>query len=245
MITLMTYDRDKEEQQMLLYDSENVVAYYSDEKLDKITFENQEEARAYIEKSGLLDAAFMEITDEEEIQLTKDFRKSYQETELMLISDASISPMRYVTPDVKATSLLLRPFKKEEGEQVVRDFFTALFRERNRADQNKRLIIENREGKLSIPFSKIYHVEVKAKKLYIRLKNEEYSKYGSLDGIEKELPEHFLRCHRSYIVNENYISQIKLTENVIVLQDGMRIPISRTYKPMIKSYVERKRWIWG
>lgn len=243
MITLMTYNKNKEEQQMLLYDSENAVAYCSDEKLEDINFDEEEQVRAYIKKSGLLDAALMEIIDEAGIQLTKEFRKSYQEAELMLISDASISPMRYVTPDIKASSLLLRPFKREEGEQVVRDFFTALLRQRNQEDENKRLIIENKEGKLSIPFSKIYHVEIKAKKLYIRLKNEEYNKYGSLDGLEKELPEQFLKCHRSYIVNEDYISQIKLTENVIVLQGGIEIPISRTYKPAVKSYLDRKRQV--
>lgn len=241
MITMMTYDTDKEEQQLLLYDSENAVAYYSDERLEKISMEREEEVRAFLEESGLLDAAMMEITNEEGLQLTKDFRKVQKEADLMLIADERISPMRYVTPEIRATSLLLRPFRREDGEQVVRDFLTALIRERNQADTNQRLVYESREGKIAIPYAKIYCIEVKGKKLFIRTKYREYPKSGSLESMEQELPKNFLRCHRSYIVNTDYITQVKLAENAVILEHNIRIPLSRTYKPEMKAYLERNR----
>jgi hypothetical protein len=51
---------------------------------------------------------------------------------------------------------------------------------------------------------------------------------GKLSQISDELPPNFKRCHRSYIVNENYIKQ--RTVSFITMNDGTQIPVSRTYK---------------
>ncbi|WP_299685280.1 LytTR family DNA-binding domain-containing protein [uncultured Dokdonia sp.] len=51
---------------------------------------------------------------------------------------------------------------------------------------------------------------------------------GKLSQISDELPPNFKRCHRSYIVNENYIKQ--RTVSFVVMQDATQIPVSRTYK---------------
>lgn len=44
---------------------------------------------------------------------------------------------------------------------------------------------------------------------------------------------HFQRCHQSYIVNMNYIYRLKRYE--IMLQNGVKIPISKTYTKKIRS----------
>ncbi|MEP0262908.1 LytTR family DNA-binding domain-containing protein [Dokdonia sp.] len=54
---------------------------------------------------------------------------------------------------------------------------------------------------------------------------------GKLSQISDELPPNFKRCHRSYIVNENYIKQ--RTISFIVMNDNTQIPVSRTYKNSI------------
>lgn len=51
---------------------------------------------------------------------------------------------------------------------------------------------------------------------------------GSLKAMNKKLPPNFKKSHRSYIVNENYIS--KIHSSSIVLTEGSIIPISKTYK---------------
>ena len=51
---------------------------------------------------------------------------------------------------------------------------------------------------------------------------------GKLNAITKELPPNFIRCHRSYIVNRNFIKQIH--SDTIVLIDKTQIPLSRSYK---------------
>ncbi|GGG30092.1 hypothetical protein GCM10011344_33750 [Dokdonia pacifica] len=51
---------------------------------------------------------------------------------------------------------------------------------------------------------------------------------GKLSQISDEFPPNFKRCHRSYIVNENYIKQ--RTVSFVVMNDHTQIPVSRTYK---------------
>lgn len=51
--------------------------------------------------------------------------------------------------------------------------------------------------------------------------------YESLDH------QHFQRCHQSYIVNMHYIYMLKRYE--IILQNGDKIPISKTYTKKIRS----------
>lgn len=51
---------------------------------------------------------------------------------------------------------------------------------------------------------------------------------GTLTKIADELPPNFKRCHRSYIVNTNFIKQVNST--TIVLTNKVKIPLSRTYK---------------
>jgi len=51
---------------------------------------------------------------------------------------------------------------------------------------------------------------------------------GKLNAITEELPPNFIRCHRSYIVNSNFIKQVN--SDIIILIDKTQIPLSRSYK---------------
>lgn len=51
---------------------------------------------------------------------------------------------------------------------------------------------------------------------------------GKLSEITTELPPNFIRCHRSYIVNSNYIKSS--SSKGIVLHNNKEIPVSRSFK---------------
>lgn len=51
---------------------------------------------------------------------------------------------------------------------------------------------------------------------------------GKLKNIKEELPPNFVQCHRSYIVNRNFVKQINSESLTLLLQE--RIPLSRTYR---------------
>ena len=243
MISMLIYDcNEKESQELIKYSRDNV-ALLSDDSLKINSFHKAGEARKQLEKRDLMDGAFLDVTAQEGIELTKETRKAYEMAELLLIADSSVSPMEYMTPAIRASSLLLRPWTGNQAAAVVRDFFRALYRNRGEKEEEKALIVENRQGKMPIPFSKIYYLEVREKKVFVRLKEKEYSKYETLENIAKELPEEFIRCHRSFVVNTAYIDRVKLSENTIYLEDGICVPLSRSYKAVIKEYMNGLRGI--
>ena len=79
---------------------------------------------------------------------------------------------------------------------------------------------------------------MREKKIFVRLKDKEYSKYGTLENVLKELSDDFIRCHRSFAVNKHYIDRVKLSENAIYLEHNIMVPLSRSYKAELKEYMK-------
>lgn len=240
MISMMIYDRNTKESQLLQNCAKESVAVLSEEKLEVSSYKTIEDVQRFLEKKDLLDVAFMEVTEKTGIDLAKQTRGTYEVAELLVIADSSVSPMEYLTPAVRAASLLLRPYESLDCQKVVKEFFHSIVKNR-KTEPEKVLIVENNQGKIPIPFSQIYYLEVREKRIFIRLKTKEYSKYGTLDNIAKELPENFMRCHRSFIINTEYIDTVKLSENSITLEDDIFVPLSRSYKNAIKEYMNGLR----
>lgn len=240
MISMLIYNRNVKESQMLKECAKESIAALSEEKLEITCHKETEEILSYLDKHDLLDAAFLDVTKNSGVEIAKRTRGVYDVAELLVLADSSVSPMQYLTPAIRASSLLLRPFDVEMAKKVIKDFFRAVVRGRD-SEQEKMLVVENNQGKIPIPFSNIYYLEVREKKVFIRLKTKEYSKYGTLESIAKELPENFVRCHRSFIVNVERIDSVKLSENSIILEDNIFVPLSRSYKNVIKEYMNGLR----
>ena len=56
-------------------------------------------------------------------------------------------------------------------------------------------------------------------------KSKQFQTYAKLDDLAPQLPDSFVRCHRSYIVNLAYASSLQ--EDHVLLRDGTHIPVSR------------------
>lgn len=69
-------------------------------------------------------------------------------------------------------------------------------------------------------------------------KDDVYKSYISIEEIAGTLPSIFLRCHKSFIINSEYISEYN-TSTEVNLKNGMVIPISRTYRSFVKKYIEQ------
>lgn len=241
MAEMLIYDRDKGEVKILEDCARRTVAYQSDDRLFIREFPGKEKVEAYLEEGNLLDLAIMEISGERDIRMAEQVRGKGELLDMMLIADSGISPMKYMTPKIRACSLLLRPYEKMEAAEVVQEFVSEFYRKQRDADEERALLIENREGKTAVPYSQIYYLEVREKRIYIRLRDREYSKYDTLENIIKTLPENFLRCHRSFVFNVSYFQRVKLSENLIYLEHGIQVPLSRTYKTDIKEYLNGLR----
>lgn len=233
MISMLIYDRVKKELQNLDEAVRCQAAHLSDEYWNILLAGTVKEAAACAKEVSLLDTACMDITGEGDFACVEELRKRFKEMFLLIIADTSISPMSYVRPGIMASSLLLRPFDGREVDRVIKEFLEA-YLERSDAGLGS-FVVESKEGKLYIPYDKIYYFEAREKKLYIQTDREEYGFHGTIDRLEDELPQHFMRCHRSFIVNTRKIEKVMLSQNIICLTEGRDVPLSRSYKAVLKE----------
>ncbi len=239
MVTMMIYGARRREAEDFGRLAKDLFAYLSEEELRLHCFCALDEVKKFLSEGTLLDFACIGVTGREEIALLHQIRRLYAQAQLLLVADAAVSPMEYLTPAVRAASLLLYPYKEQQKQQVLRAFLKSCLmdREQGAAMEKDFLVIENREGRTAIPFRQIYYIEVRERKIFIRIRNQEYSKYDSMEHMLLQLPGVFVRCHRSFAFNTQHLDKIRLSENTVYLEHGITIPLSRSYKSAVKEYL--------
>lgn len=180
-----------------------------------------------------MDVLYIDVTREEGLETTEQFRRQNQNSALMLIADGSVSPMSYLRPAIQANSLLLRPFNEEMVKQVVDETWD-WYRD-NVTESENFFQFDTPDAPVSINLDKIIYFESNNKKIQIHLQNETFYIYDTLDQLQQRLPEYFIRCHRGFIVNWKKIKRLQLSKGELVLENEVWVPVSRSYKPMIKE----------
>ncbi|MDD6729115.1 MAG: LytTR family DNA-binding domain-containing protein [Eubacteriales bacterium] len=89
----------------------------------------------------------------------------------------------------------------------------------------------------NLQLSRIRFVENRNRTLIIREQNLDCEVHMKLSELQKQLPDNFIRCHQSYIVNLSHIRE--LTLNGAELYSGEVIPVSRSkYSDTKKAFLE-------
>lgn len=96
------------------------------------------------------------------------------------------------------------------------------------------IVIRENGKSIAVPVSQILYISKVSRKSLIFCKDGEY--YDTRRPamlIPKELGEQFIHCHQGYWVNISMIRE--LDHDLLVLEDGTRIPISRTHKDEVRE----------
>ncbi len=190
----------------------------------------------YLSGEPLIDLLCWDVTPSGAMEKLAALRKAYRQAFLMVVADSRISPMTYLKPGILPSALVLKPLEKDKVNQVIGELMEAFAEQFEKKDLPETFVIESREGKQYIPLQQICYVEAREKKIYIRTRQEEFGFYETIENMEKQLPGSFCRCHRSYIVNMQKVKNVKASLNLIELQDGITVPLSRSYKKAVKEY---------
>ncbi len=99
-------------------------------------------------------------------------------------------------------------------------------------------LIKTKDGLLQRPYSKIEYVENAGRKLEVHMTDGEILKSLFIrKSFEEETQEitaqrNFLQIHKSFLVNLDYVKQ--LTPDSIIMESGMRLPVSRAKAATVK-----------
>lgn len=154
--------------------------------------------------------------------------------------------------DVFAFDYLLKPFKDERFQLSVDKAVDALSRRRlpnapqiqdllaylrrePTTEARPRTIPIRGSGKISfVELSDITHIEASGYYVEIHTREKKYLLRETLTNLEHQLdPQHFVRIHRSTIVNLQYLSEIQhsgLNDVAVILKTGGSFRVSKTYR---------------
>ena len=240
MVTYLSFMKNKEENEWLKKQVQSQAAIWTDENWQYCLFDEFKRLKSYTEAEVPPDMVSWDVTPEGALQELKEERKKFTQAFLMIVADASVPPVYYLRPGILPSALLLKPFDAGEIRQILSDAMEG-FSERYRKENTENsLLVETREGNTSIPYEQIDYIEAREKKIYIRRGMKEYGFYQTLEQMEKELPDNFKRCHRSYIVNMDKVDKVRFSEGIIELFSGDTVLLSKSLKKSIREYQKSK-----
>ena len=121
---------------------------------------------------------------------------------------------------VKTFDYLVKPISYEKLEDTIIRLFNDIS-----ASSNKYL---NINGKIFINQKNILYIKKDGMKVIICTPSKNYSAYSSFNKLEHCLSDNFVRCHKSYIVNLNNISDI--SDTTIFFAENNSCAIGPKYK---------------
>ena len=133
----------------------------------------------------------------------------------------------------KTFDYLPKPITFERLEETILRLFCDLenSRQKNYIKIGKSQAIVNE--------SDILYIKRDGMKLIFHTKNQEFETYSSFAKIETNLPENFVRCHKSFIVNINNISNIETSTNTISFDNDNYCLIGPKYKNKFMEVFEK------
>ena len=165
--------------------------------------------------SNRIDVLFMDIdlnTKENGIEIAKLIRKSNKSLYLIFVT----AHFEYIISsfECKTFDFIQKPFTYARLEHTILRIFDDI------DGFNSRFIDINNSGQI-INRDSIDFIEKDGMKAIYKTINESFESYCSFNQIEPTLPQNFVRCHKSFIVNINNIHHVDSKSNTIFFQDGL------------------------
>ena len=133
---------------------------------------------------------------------------------------------------VKTFDYLPKPVTSDRLEETIIRLFKDVhgLPKRYIKIDNKKTIIDENE---------ILYIKRDGMKLVFHTKSRDYSTYSSFNKIEESLPDNFVRCHKSFIVNINNIVNIDPVSNTIYFDNNSFCEIGPKYKNYLMEVVRK------
>ncbi|MBS4539055.1 response regulator transcription factor [Clostridium sp. D2Q-11] len=207
-----------------------------DKDLEVITTGFATKALDYSKKNKI-DAFFLDIQleDYSGIKLAKEIREisTYKFTPIVFITAVPTRELEAFR-EVHCYDYIIKPFTKEEVKDVLSTIINYSVKNK---EKNKSIRFKQKEYTCVIGQADIKYIESKNRKLFIETKEEQFviSTY-TLKSVLEELSSDFIRCHKGFIVNTNFIKKIDKNNKLIYLKDTANpISIGRKYKENLQG----------
>ncbi|MBQ4258780.1 MAG: response regulator transcription factor [Lachnospiraceae bacterium] len=210
----------------VLEELQGLIRQYEEEHERKIacaSYSSPLELMAAIEKGIRFDILFLDIImpGENGMDVAAEIRRVDDNVKIVFLTSSSEYAVRSYT--VGAFYYQLKPIKKADFERLLDSVLWTWDRERTNS-----IVLRSKNGITRIELKHLEYCEVIHRTLFIHMDNGKVLEcIGNLDGLCKELDVYggFLRPHRSFLVNLDYITNISY--RAITMSCQVEIPIPR------------------
>ncbi len=196
------------------------------------------DGRALIGDADAPDILFLDIRMEgmDGMETARKIRKAGRDTTIIFVT--AMEDYVFQAFDVGAFHYLLKPFDKAKFYEVLHRAVEERRRIKARdTAENAGILVKTGTVTQRVFFSEILYLEVFNRKVAIHRTGDDVEFYGRLSGLEKELSEDFVRCHRAYIVNLKYVQSYDT--NSITLENGDLVPLAKQkYREFVRKYLK-------
>lgn len=132
----------------------------------------------------------------------------------------------------------LRFVRKARLAEEMPEALQAMIKQMKQNDEQV-LVVNSDRNAASIQIRKLLYIECFNKVQRVVTAEQEYRVYSSMDAFTRQLAgKGFFRLHRSYLVNLDAIACVEKKE--AVMNNGDRLPISRTLVDEVKHQLEKR-----
>lgn len=178
------------------------------------------------------DIYIMDFSDADKAAFLAERIRRINNVSAIIVVNASIKELKKY--------LYIRPSAYVEKSSDFEELSDSLNRVKEDANIKNRYFVFKCEGEIiRIPYDKISFFESNARKVTLSEVSgkSKYNFMAKLDEIQTRLPESFLRCHQSYLVNMCHISRLDKNTHSFVLFNSNEVFISRRlYSDVVKKY---------
>jgi DNA-binding LytR/AlgR family response regulator len=180
-------------------------------------------------------ASFSTLEDRH-IDLAKSLRRRNDKLFIVFIINKQVDVASCVRPSVRPSGILFVPLEKIRLYQTINEIYSEFTRISQKEKQPVFRIRSSGEY-ITVNTGDISFFESQGKRIAIKTRGQEILFYSNFESVLERLPDCFVRCHKGFVVNTRQIVNVNFPEMTIKLEDQSIIPISRTYRDDIKSFI--------
>lgn len=239
----------KEKLKLLIIEDEALIADHLAMTLESLDYEvvdivdNAEDAFEKLEQKTI-DMALIDIKiigDKNGIDVAHQINASYHIPFIFLTSNTDPATLEQVK-QTNPAGFLVKPFQEKDLKPTIDiSFFKAIqskpITSINEPDiEDNYIFIKDKHILTRVNFDDIVYLEALDNYTKIFTKDQKFLMSKTLKAVSEKLPDAtFLRLHRSYIVNFNFIESV-LPKSVFV--NGHEVPLSDSGRKIINNYIK-------
>lgn len=183
-----------------------------------------------VEKDSVGGVFFLDVdlnTDINGLELAKRIREIQPRCFIVFVTTHSEMAFMTFSYRVEAMDYII----KDNLEELKSRLHQCLIKANERSqedDEKKKYLIKIGDNIRLVPYDEILYFEAvtDVRKIVLHTHDAVLEFTGKLKDVEQQMDERFYRCHRSIIVNRDYIKQIDKENRIIYLVNGESCPMS-------------------